>query len=148
MNNVMGTNQSSSNGRVRMATMHDMAECVEKGRQMTAAVGWHSFDPDDAEVFLEHLINEGAVFLSSGGILGASLCPVPWNSAHITAVEHFWWSTDGHGLGLIRAFEDWAFTRAHDIAFSTINYQLAVSKIMERRGYELRECAWVKRVGG
>lgn len=129
---------------VRMAHAGDIGEILEKGERFCMAAGYSDFSGTDAHDFALQLVREGAVFLTEGGVLGALLAPLPWCRAHIQAVELFWWSEDGHGLDLVRAFERWGRERAKTLVFSTVEMDQRASEIMGRLGYRLREMSWVK----
>ncbi|MEM1149074.1 MAG: hypothetical protein AAGI03_00745 [Pseudomonadota bacterium] len=133
---------------VRVATLSDIHHVVDLGERFVSAWGVNGFHRPDAMVFVEHLITEGRVFVTDGSVLAASVTPVPFNTVEMVAVEHFWWSEDSLGLRLVPVFEEWAFTVADHIVFSTIDLDDRVGPFLERRGYRVRERCWTKRVGG
>ena len=83
------------------------------------------------------------LFVSDGGMIGGSLAPLYCSPDCVTAVEFFWWSTDGRGMRLLRDFEGWA---ADMVAYEVRMTRLAAFPDAERamRGYSRHVTLWTR----
>lgn len=129
--------------QVRPATATDILSIVDMVETLRAAVaGPIVVDRAWTAQTLAALIAspDGAVWVSGGGFLAASIqrsvvSPVPM------AVEHGWWSTDGSGLRLLRAYERWAQDKGAAVVTLSTG---ATGPDLARLGYRRAEQAWVR----
>ncbi|MEH6633702.1 MAG: hypothetical protein V7776_23095 [Halopseudomonas aestusnigri] len=92
---------------------------------------------------------KSTIFLTTCGMLGASIVPKYYNSKDILAVEMFMYAEDGKGLTLIKAFEDWAKENgANSTVLGSVPTKRShiLEKLYQRRGYEKREVAYARPV--
>lgn len=116
------------------------------GRKFSKAAGT-PFDECDVADFLGALIgsDDGAVFITKGGMIGGVLSPAYSCKSWIMAVELFWWAEDRQGLRLLKTFEDWASDRgASEVRMTTLSAINGPEKIMVRRGYAPIETSFQK----
>jgi hypothetical protein len=135
---------------MRRATQDDVSEIVRLGALLHATAPFADVEyiPEAVAVFVAHVVEHGAVFLSDDGMCGGLLNPTYFNPAHVVAVEFFWWAPNG-GADLRQAFEAWAKDAgAVAVQFSGLaNERLAaVSRIYRRGGYEPVEMSFLKRL--
>lgn len=129
----------SGSGRQRLGL-------VEMGRRFHAASGQPcGFDPVSFLSVMEEAERQGGLFRSERGFLAGILSRAWCDSTWIYAVELAWWSEDGHGLRLLRRFEDWARDAgAREIRMTTLNAIPRTGLALERRGYTASETSWLK----
>ena len=129
--------------RVRLATAADVLPIVEMVEQLREAVGGPVVvDRSWTAQTIAGLIAspDGAVWRSKGGFIAGVLQPTVINPAPV-AKELGWFASDRSGLGLLRAFEQWAAERgALLIQLSTGPDGLDLSRL----GYRVAERAWIK----
>lgn len=129
--------------RIRLARAADIPRVVGMVESLRIAVGGPiAVDPSWTARNVAALIAgaDSAVWVSGGGFIAGSLQPTIINPQPI-AMEHGWWASDGSGLRLLRAFEQWAQARgAPLIQLSTGPEGLDLSRL----GYRIVERAWVK----
>ncbi len=130
---------------IRRATAHDILAIVDQVEALRAAVGGPvPVDRAWTAQTLAALLSspDGAVWVSAGGFLAASIQRSVINPAPM-AVEHGWWASDGSGLRLLRAYEAWA--REKGAAFVTLSTG-PVGPDLVRLGYRRAEQAWVRAI--
>lgn len=130
---------------IRRATANDILAIVDRVEALRAAVGGAvPVDRAWTAQTLAALLSspDGAVWVSAGGFLAASIQRSVINPAPM-AVEHGWWASDGSGLRLLRAYEAWA--REKGAAFVTLSTG-PVGPDLVRLGYRRAEQAWVRAI--
>lgn len=86
----------------------------------------------------------GVIFISSHGFIAGQIIQTFSNPAPV-AVELGWFASDRSGLLLLRAFEVWAGQKgASAVKFSTGVPAGTAGRILEKRGFNPVEMAWVK----
>lgn len=135
---------------IRRATQADVATATAFAREFHSESVHASIPvvPDILETWMGGLIDQGAVFLSSRGIIGGLVSPIYFNPAYRVAVELFWWAPEG-GKALREAFEAWAVEQGVDaIQFSGQRNERSetIEKLFRRAGYEPVETGFVKRL--
>lgn len=134
---------------IREATLEDIPELLRMGAafselaQLSTHVG---YDPASMEKTFRVMIeSEAFVIFVGGGAIGGMIAPHPFNHAALLADELFWWS-EGNGLGLLRAFENWAESQGAIVRMTALEAASPerVGKIYARRGYVPLERAYVK----
>lgn len=133
---------------MREATEIDIPALVDMARFFHGAAEHRfPFDADHMEAqFRAFLANDSAVCLieGSGFILGV-LAPALSNPHWISAHEILWWSEDGGGLRLLRAFEDWAREAgADEVKMSHPAAEHRLLGVLGRLGHEVAEVAYTK----
>jgi hypothetical protein len=130
------------------AVAADIPRMVEMGRLFHAASPWKDV-PYDAEAtarVLEQVVDNGAAFISEGGMIGGLLSPLFFAPSHTVAVELFWWSNGG-GRALREEFEAWArFSGAYAVQMSALvdDNAEAIDRNYTRAGYAKAETAYLK----
>lgn len=104
------------------------------------------FDPEAFSDLIGRMIKTpSAVVLKSdagmiGGVLSPAYCAPQW----VMAVEVFWWAERG-GLGLLRAFEEWAREQgAQEVRMTSLSANPRAGKVLARRGYAVSEISHAK----
>lgn len=131
---------------IRPATESDIPALVAMGQKFSEAAGT-PFDKGDVAEFVSALIGSenGAVFVTDGGMIGGVLSPAYSCKSWLMAVELFWWAEDRQGIRLLKAFEEWAASRgASEIRMTTLAAIDGPQKIMARRGYAPIEISYQK----
>lgn len=133
---------------MREATEVDVPALVEMAGRFHAGVEHRfPFDADHmAAQFRAFMANDAAVILVEGGgfIVGVA-APAISNPHWIAAHEVLWWSEDGGGLRLLRAFEDWARDfGADEVKMSHPVGEDRLLGILGRLGHEIAEVAYTK----
>ncbi len=134
------------------ATEADIPRIVEMGGRFVARAWEMAYDADDTAEYVRMILDQGQVFLTDHGMLGAIVTPLPFNKAHIVATELFWWCDEeakkGEGVALFNAFEAWADEiGAHQRSASTVHeMNPGIARFYERRGYRLREQNYVRNI--
>lgn len=85
------------------------------------------------------------VLRSERGMIGGAMVPAFIDPDWKIAIELFFWSEDGHGMRLMRAFEKWATDMgASEIRMSAESSLPRAAKIYALRGYKKTEESWSK----
>lgn len=131
---------------IRKATLEDMPLLLEMGRKFhNAAELPFEYDPEASGAAIGGMIEGGGVFVSERGAIGGILGQAWSNPAHVFACELFWWSEDGHGVGLLKAFEEWAREMcASEVRMTSLHHLAKAGKILERLGYTPTEVSYGK----
>lgn len=129
---------------IRRATHDDIPAMTEMGLKFIDAAGLPAATWDDVAGFIHHLLSEetGAGFLSDRGMILGAIMPLPFKLDHLEAHELAWWSEDGQGLRLLRAFERWAQENgAAEISIGLLESTLrqTAEKLLTRGGYRPHE---------
>lgn len=95
---------------IRSATLADIPAMVAMGKRFTDAAGFAEhggYDPETVVATLGQLIEDenGICLVCNDGMAGAMAFPHPFNGAHKTCQELFWWSEGRSGLSLLNALE-------------------------------------------
>lgn len=98
-----------------LADTSDIPKLLEMGRKFHESVQpeW----PWSAEGFsdtMDSLIHNGFVAMTARGFISGLIAPMPLNPDWLVAHEILWWSEDGKGWPLMRAFREWAETNDAD----------------------------------
>lgn len=136
---------------VRRATIGDAEHCARFGLKFIKAADMPPATFEGCLAFCQQLLEHPAagVFVSEGGVIAGVISPLYYNPDHRQAVELWWWAEDGNGLRLLQAFEKWAENAgAHDVNMSTLDHYTppGVENLLERRGYQLRDKTFRKRL--
>lgn len=93
---------------IREATEADLPQLLEWGAHFAESIDLPGgFDPESGEAMFRQLIEIGILLIGEGGAVGALLHPAPYNKAHITGQELFWWVEPEHrGNGTGKALFD------------------------------------------
>lgn len=128
---------------MRLATADDIPRITGMVERLTEAVrGPLTVDRAATGATLAALIAspDGSVWVTGGGFLAAALTRTTISPQPV-AMELGWYASDGSGLRLLRAYEQWARRRgAAAIHLSTG----PDGPDMTRLGYRRAEQAWVK----
>lgn len=136
---------------VRVAGHADVPDLVEMGMRFIARAGTPATEVTNATQFFAGLIDNpaGVIFRTDGGFLAAFVAPLYYRPDYLQAHEALWWSEDGRGLRLLRAYEAWAREMgAHEILMSSLHGITGdpVGKLMRRNGYVPRDITYVKEI--
>lgn len=138
---------------VREATAHDLPAMLDIGRRFHEMSPWKD-RPFSDEATMEMLARmdaspDAVVLFNGSGVLGGMIAPIYFGGG--TIAQELFWFADKNGAELLTAFEDWAQGKGAD-GVMMISLALdektdgRMSKIYERRGYELRERNYYKEV--
>jgi len=107
---------------------HDLAE-----------LPWE-YNRDATATALLNMMKNGCVIVSDGGAIGGIIGPAWSNPEWTYACELFWWSEDGSGLKLLRAFEKWARDEGvNEVRVASMSVNPRAAKILDRMGYAALE---------
>lgn len=100
---------------MRPATVDDLPRLLEMGRKFHAQFPqrWAFNEEDTAATFLA-LIESQFVAIDDGGFIAGVCQKNPLNRGWIIAKEFLWWSENGGGRRLAKAFRDWAVAQGAD----------------------------------
>ncbi len=134
---------------IRPAEERDLPALIDMGERFhRAALLGGVFCPGVFAQFCSHLMreDEGCVFVSPIGMIGGHISPGFWDATYKIANEAFWWAEDGHGLALVKAYEEWAQPRADEVRMAFLIHMrpVATGKVLSRLGYEGTEMGMVK----
>lgn len=126
---------------IREATEADLPQLLEWGANFAESIDLPGgYDPESAEAMFRQLIEIGILLIGEGGAVGALLHPAPYNKAHITGQELFWWVEPEHrgngtGKALFEALQA-AVSEAGAGSFtmSTLGNH-AIGQVYEAHGY-------------
>lgn len=108
---------------------------------------------DDAELFFRQMIDSpnAVLLVGEGGAIGGLLHPSPYNAAHITGQELFWWVEPDKrggrlGIMLLEALERAVVAQgAHSWTMASVGLDNgSVGRILERRGYRVTDRNYTK----
>ncbi len=136
---------------IRPATPEDIPALLEMGARFAelASLAEHvGYNSDNMRDTFGQMI-EGehyCIFISDSGAIGGVKAPHPFNYSHWMAQELFWWSEGKGGLGLLRAFEEWAGRTCHSVRMITLEAvePERVGRIYEKQGYVPLEHGYIK----
>lgn len=97
---------------------------------------------EQLQAFMAAVVTDGVAFIAPKGMIAGAVVPLMYRPDYLEAHEIAWWSEGGSGLGLVRAFEEWAREQGvQQIVFSTLPGFTgdAAGKWLQRKGYALRE---------
>lgn len=90
---------------IREATLEDIPALLEMGERFAqkANLSEHvGYDPESMAETFSRMIEAGEpLFIGERGAIGALTCQHPFNYAHKSAQELFWWSEGREGLKLL-----------------------------------------------
>lgn len=139
---------------IREATGDDIFQLVAWGEDFAEACSLPGgIDRvDTAEFFAGMIESPNAVLLiDEGGAIGGMVHPSPYNKAHITGQELFWWVDPAKrggrlGLMLLEALEDAVRAKgAHSWTMASVGLDNgSVGRILERRGYRQTDRNYTK----
>lgn len=150
--------------QVRHATSSDLEWLIPELREFSRFYGTkRSFFGDERHVRLGvlNMIDNHVVLVAEGadgepkGFVAGSLAGHPFNPEIRTLTEYFWWVIPRHrggraGLMLLNAFVAWGEKHADWITFATgpgpTGSGVVSPSVLERRGFTLRELAFVKEI--
>ena len=138
----------------RLATEHDLLECLRMGRDFAKAA---KFEADDVSMVetLKDLIKGQSLFVvghPSHGMAGVIVYPNYFNRSRLVAQEMFWWvDPEARGLGagreLLTTIEAWAKDRGADaltmIALDDVDGE-RVAQMYKAAGYKPLERNFLK----
>ena len=130
---------------IRKATGADVPQLVAWFYDFhRAANARFPFDPEYSAEFMHGLIDGGVVLTNGRGMIGGMIVPVFCSPAWRQAHELFWWAESG-GIGLLRAFEDWAKGEgAQEVRMSSLASLPRAGAILRRKGYAASETNFSK----
>jgi len=133
----------------RLATLDDMPRILQMGKDFYKVAGITTgFDDASFTCFCNMLMDgdeNRTLIISDSGLIGGMIIPAFCNQKWAQAIEVMWWSTSGHGIELLRAFERWAIGRgANEIRLSEISGVSMAGKIYKRIGYAPKETSYSK----
>jgi GNAT superfamily N-acetyltransferase len=132
---------------VRPATAEDipalltMTEAFHAASQLPCA-----FNRDAMAGVLARMIDadEATVLMTDRGLIGGMLNPAYCDPSWVYAVEMFWWS-QGDGMALLRAFEEWALhAGANEVRMTSLAALPRADGILRRVGYAPAEISYSK----
>lgn len=133
---------------VRRATAADIPALVDMARAFhVECEPRFAFDADHmAQEFERYIAADAATCLTHGlGFIMGVLAPAMSNPAWVVAYEALWWSEDGNGLRLMRAFEEWARDAgADEVKFSHPAGNERAATILTRTGHRPSEIMYSK----
>ncbi len=132
---------------VRQATAADIPALVEMaGRFHEQHERRFGFDADHMARHFASLIEADQFCQIHGkGFLTGVIVPALSSPDWLTAFEVLWWSEDGNGLRLMRAFEKWAAGRgAREVKFSHPVGNDRAAQILSRTGHVPAEVIYTK----
>lgn len=136
---------------IREATHSDIPALVAMGKTFTDKAGFADhvgYCPESVAALLGNMLDGGHVLLIGDKCMaGALVVPHPFNHAHTTAQELFWWSEGREGVRLFEALEAAVKARGAQslvmVTIEAINPDAAV-KFYQRRGYRQIERNFMK----
>lgn len=136
---------------IRPATLADIPAMIEMGKRFTDAAGFSEhvgYDAESVEALLKGLIGGAGVCLVGPDCMAAALVfPHPYNQAHISAQELFWWSEGRQGVALFDALESAVKARgAQSFVMLTIEAMRpdVMARFYRSRGYRPIERGFIK----
>lgn len=120
---------------MRRATVEDVPRILDMMERFHAseACAW-PWDRQGAEDFLLAVLGAHFVALTDRGFIVGVIQRHPLSPAWVYAAELFWWSEDGSGVRLMRAFQDWAVASgAKEIRYSCPEHNEPVKKFFARQ---------------
>lgn len=131
---------------VREASSTDMPQLMEWAERFANWSGVDA-DMDDVRSVLEEAIrgDDFVIFIHDRGFIAGGIAPAWFNQGLCVAEELMWWS-DGHGLRLLSAFEQWAIDRRADqiVMIHLPANGERVQRLYQRRGYELTDSKYAR----
>lgn len=134
---------------IREATEADIPTIVEWGAHFAEACNLPGgYDPSSAEIFFRHLIEnpDGILLIGDGGAIGGMAHASPYNHAHKTGQELFWWvepdkRKEGLGIALLKALQNAIEALGvHSWTLSTVGLDDgSLGQVYERFGYKLTD---------
>lgn len=146
---------------IRKADAGDVPHVLVMARDFCLSpiyAGLVAYNPGHLELLADWLINEQLLLVaerSNGavvGMIGMAICPSTLSN-ELTACEIAWWVEPGARKGttalrLWQRAEDWAAERgAVWVQMISPGCDLEVAGMYQRRGYQLLETIWLKRIG-
>lgn len=130
---------------IRQARAGDIPQLVEMGRAFQAASGMpFGFNAEVTQRFIAGLVAGGGVFIGPKGMIGGVLAPAYCDPGWPMAVELAWWAESG-GMGLLRAFEQWARdSGAKEVRMTSLARLERAGRLLEIKGYEPVEISYRK----
>lgn len=135
---------------IRTATPDDLPKLLEWGRHFAESVDLPGgYDPESAEGLFRQLMDAGILLIGEGGAVGAFVHPSPYNAAHVTGQELFWWVEPEHrGNGTGKALFDAlqvavAEAGAGSFTMSTLGDH-GIGRFYESRGYRQTDQNYTK----
>lgn len=132
---------------VRPAAPGDIPALVDMCQAFHAASGMpFEFDRDAMAEVLDRLIasDEATVLMTDRGVIGGMLNRGYCSRSYVYAVEMFWWS-QGDGLALLRAFEEWAQQAgANEIRMTSLAALPRADRILRHVVYSPAEISYSK----
>jgi len=130
---------------MRKATFEDMPLLVEMGKRFMGRAEIPVLpEQDAAEETLRGLIERGVIFMTDVGAIGGAIVNPWYSKTWKIAVTWFWWSDDGNGARLLRAFERWGIENGADQITMTGRRDEMAHRVLSRMGYEATETAYGK----
>lgn len=130
---------------MKLADVDDIPALVEMGRRFHEQTQDIPFCTFSMAEFFKSLMQSGIVFIHGQGFICGAIGPFPSNRDHLTAHEVLWWSEDGQGAELRKAFEVWATgIGCQEIEFSHPANTPAAGRMLRRAGYSRKTEAWTK----
>jgi hypothetical protein len=126
---------------IREAELHDMPRIIAMGRRFHADNGIAgTVSAEDFSDFIARIIqHEDAVaFVSDAGLIAGLRAPLPWDASTMGATKMLWWSWDGSGADLVRAFCEWARCSV-EMSFRTGPRDAATLRLLQGLGFEQTE---------
>ena len=134
---------------IRQATLDDIPDVMVMARRFyeMSELPFEFVNADMAD-HLAALISGGGVYRGETGAIGGVVQSMPFNKSVKFVNQFFWWSPDGEGLRLLRAFEDYAKQAGAVWLVMNILESLGgnAEKILTHRGYVARERSFVKEI--
>lgn len=130
-----------------IAREDDLPRIVKYGQAFHDASGQpFPYDPVASGAFALGLVKspDGVVIMGDHGMIGGAIvsayCAPEWRMA----VELFWWAEKG-GLGLLRAFEEWAAENgASEVRMTSLASLPRADALLRRKGYGAAEISYRK----
>lgn len=133
---------------VRVATDADIPALVAMAGQFHATHERRfDFDQDHMAANFEAWVRSPAcvVLVHAQGFIAGAVMPSASNPRWLAAYEILWWSEDGGGLVLMRAFEKWACDmNASEVKFSHPASNPTLPRVLVRLGHVPAEIAYTK----
>lgn len=137
---------------IRAATLDDIPAMVAMGKRFTDKAGFADhigYDEASVEALLTGLIegDTGVCLIGPDCMASALVFPHPYNRAHNTAQELFWWSEGLQGLRLFDALERAVKAKgAHSLIMITVEAinPDKTGQFYTRKGYRPTERSFMK----
>lgn len=146
-----GLSPSKATLKTRLATVEDVPRILEMAKDFFSYSVYSGveYDEEAVRVLVEHLLEDGCVFVSERGFIAGALVPLLFAPQFLIAQEIAWWAPAGGGRELRTMFEDWAEAMgARVVQMSTLSNANAakLASNLSENGYVPVEIQYLKAI--